>query len=377
MQSPAAPPRDDLSAEQVIGLLQDADGVLVDPGCELLNSALQVVDDVSGWLKGGTVSRNAYNTLHGTCAIAISTALDWGTAIIRPYMTLSDGVIAARFNLGAYYTSTPTESLQEDPRTYDVQGYDIIHALDDRVGESYSVAAGTDYLSAVEEILLARGYTQYIIDPSATGKTLPQSRSWALDDNVTWLTIVNDLLSAVGYAGVWSDWDGRLRCEAYVRPLDRGPEWIYTVDPRTSMMATGREITADYYDAPNRWVGVRSNILDGAAPTAGDGIFTYINEFYGPTSVAARGGRVITADILHLDVADQASLEAEVMRRVDDDLRLKKTQSVSTFPNPLHWHFDRIGVREDPSIPTVTEMLGTAWTLPLNGEDMQHEWSFL
>ncbi|MGW3608935.1 hypothetical protein ACWD6N_03450 [Micromonospora sp. NPDC005163] len=374
MQPLTAVPRDELTVDEVVGLVQNAPGLIIGYGAELLDQDLGVLEDISADLSGGQVSRASSATLHGTARLTISRDLDWPRAIVRPFMTISDGQLLARFNLGAYYTNTQRRQVGRSVPSHDVDCYDILHGLNDPVGEAYAVDAGIGYLTAVEDILVQRGYTQHVIDRTAAGLTLPAARVWPFDAKTTWLTVVNDLLSAVGYAGIWSDWDGRLRCHPYESPIQRVPEWVYDTGPLTSMLAD-RAIERDYFNAPNRWVVYRQNNIDGPPPVEGDGMYTYINERLGDTSVEGRGGRIITRTEA-VDAADQASLVALAEQLVDADLRLTTTIPVTTAPNPLHWHFDRIAL-DDPEIGPVTAVLGTQWTLPLTGGDMSQEWTVL
>ncbi len=374
MQPPTDGPRAHLTAEQVVALIRDSPASIIGKGCELLDMNLNVVEDISDDFAGGSVSRASYATLHGTATLGISRDLDWGRALVRPYMTMSDGVTTARFNLGAYFTSTPQRQLAESPPTHEVRGFDILHALASPVGDSYAVAAGVGYLAEAERIVRDQGYTAYFIDQQSAG-VLPEARAWMFDDQTTWLHIVNDLLAGIGYQGVWSDWDGRLRMQSYQRPQDRAPEWHYDTGERTSMIDPQRTIERDYFESPNRWVFYRTAVTDGPPPVEGDGIFTYVNAHDGPTSVEARG-RVITAQPRGLDVADQSALEAAARSIIDADLRLRTTISVSTFPNPLHWHFDRLSYDDAAAGPPM-QCLSTKWTLPLSGDNQAHDWSVL
>jgi hypothetical protein len=375
VQTLTAEPRQNLTAEQVVGLIQDAPGVIIGSGLEIIDLGLNVIEDISADLAGGSVSRSSYATLHGSCKLGISRDLAWGSVLLRPYYTMTDGITLARFNLGAYYTSTPARELEQTPVTFDVDGFDMLLALDDPVGSSYAIDAGRAYLAEVEAILLALGYTAYAIDQTAAAKVLPTARVWVLDDNLSWLTIVNDLLAAVGYAGIWSDWDGRLRVNPYILPSGRGPEWTYNADRVTAMLGSSRSIVRDFFRTPNRWVFRRGNDMDGPAPVEGNGVYTVLNQDQGDTSIDGRGGRVITRAEA-LDVADHESLVSTADRLIDDDKRIAVKLTLTTFPNPLHWHFDRLHV-DDPRMAGVSEILGTSWTLPLTGGDQTHEWTAL
>jgi hypothetical protein len=197
---------------------------------------------------------------------------------------------------------------------------------------------------------------------------------WPLTAETTWLNIVNDLLAAIGYRGLWSDWDGRLRCEPYLSPGERAVEWTYdTTDQATSMLAVKRIISRDYYNAPNRWVAIRNNDVAGTTPVEGNGVYTYVNQYNGLTSVEARDGRVITS-ILQLDAADQAALIAQTNKAIETDLRLQTKYTVESSPNPLHWHFDKL-IYKDNEIGTEVKVMSTNWELPLLGGNMRHNWT--
>ncbi len=375
MQPLTAPPRDGLTAAAVTVLIRDTPGLHVSAGCELIDLGLNVVADISDRLAGGAVARESYATLHGSAQLSIEDTLDWGTAIVRPYLVLASPQTTARFNLGAYFTSTPKTELGAEPVLYRAECYDILDLLADPVGGAYAVPAGAAYLSTVEAILRERGYQRFVIDQSAAAKVLPSAKTWAMDENITWLTVVNELLGSVAYRGVWSDWDGRLRLEPYLSPGSQSSEWTYDVTLETSMLADPRTVTRDFYRAPNRWVFYRSNGIDGPAPVEGDGVYTYTNQSAGPTSVDARGGRVTTKPV-PLAVADHASLVAAAQITIDADLRLSTKLDIRTAPNPLHWHFDRLTV-DDPAIGPPAAALCTKWTLPLDGSDMSQDWTLL
>jgi hypothetical protein len=368
-------PRDHLTDADVVSLLQDAPAGRVSAGCELIGMDLLMVEDLTDEFVGGTITRTSFANLHGTASLGLERELPWGSALIRPYLTMTDGVISARFNLGAYFTNVPERDLERTPALYDVSCVDILSLLADAIGDSYAVEAGVGYLVAVEEILVSRGVVRYLIDQSATATLLPSDRVWPFDEQTTWLTVVNDLLGAVGYAGVWSDWDGQLRCQPYRPPRERAPEWVYDTGALTAMIARTRRLVRDYTDTPNRWVFYRTNAVEGAPPVEGDGRYTWVNESTGDTSVAARGGRTITRAV-GIEAADQASLVAAAQRTIDADMLLAVVMPAQTFPNPLHWHFDRCLVN-DPAAGPPVDVLVTQWTLPLNGTYMQQSWTWL
>jgi hypothetical protein len=363
-----------LTATQVRYLIERAPSVRVGAGLEATDLAQDEVLDITADFVGGTVDRACYATLHGGAALQIARPLEWGWQVVRPYMTISDGLLAARFNLGAYFTNTPRRPTGESPPTYDVTCYDLLYRLDKTVGGGYSVAKGTPILARVEEILLGRGFTKYLIDQSRADAVTPDIKTWALDDAVSWLTIINDLLGMIGYQGIWTDWNGMLRCQPYQRPLDRSAEWYFGAE-QYSILEPDAEVEFDYHDAFNRWVGIRQNNPEDAAPVEGNGIFTLENQSTGPTSIDARAGFSNTRQE-SFDVVGQADLISAVNQMADADMSVPTTVTVSTGPFPLAWHFDR-HLLDNPEVGVPSEVLGTNWSLPLNGEPMAHTWTVL
>lgn len=372
MQVFTTEPRQALTEEQVIALIRDSFAPELSFGCELLDLGLNVIADFSDDLIGGDVGRNSYATLHGVGRIQITRELPWGRAIVRPYAEMSFNDVSARFYLGAYFTSTPARVLGTRPLVYDVEMYDVLLALDTPTGQSYSVKSGAQYLSKIQDILESQGFTKFVIDQSRASTTLPSARTWPLEEGMTWLNVVNDLLGAIGYRGIWSDWNGFLRLEPYISPEERGSEWTYDTHPERVMLTPERTLIRDYFETPNQWVAIRNNNVSGPTPVEGNGIYTYVNQNQGETSVQARQ-RTITR-ILPVDAADQAALISRAQISIEADLKVRTSYSVSTAINPLHWHFDRLTV-DDPEAGPKVEVLGTSWRMPFSDGHMTHTWS--
>lgn len=375
MQPTTGPPRDTFTDDDVIGVIRDAPSLLISSGVELLNQNLDVLDDLADNLVGGDVARDSYADLHGSANLQIDVELDWGTAILRPYMVMSDGVTELRFNLGAYYTSTPEHAIGANLNVNTVTGIDILDGLNSSVGETYVVDTGVPYLTAVEGILLANGYTQYLLEQTAIGSILPSPKVWILDDNTTWLKIVNDLLAAIGYQSIFSDWNGQLVAQAYNDPALRASEFSYDVGETTTMIEPNRSIELDFYKVPNRWVFYRTGSTDGPAPVEGNGIYTFVNQSTGPTSVDSRGGRVITRT-QGIDSVDQSALVSTGTVTINADQQVANKLKLTTSPNPLHWHFDRVTL-DDPAVGLTQDVIVAQWTLPLNGAAMAHAWTLI
>jgi hypothetical protein len=382
VQPPTDGPRAAFTTAQVRYLIENTSSFDTTFGLQLLDQDLTVLADVSDYLVSASVSRDNYATIHGAASFELNQPLSWGNSIVRPYFQMTGPTSAVAttvttmtFYLGAFFTDSPAEDLSQDLPSLSVTGYDILSILDDAIGDAYSVDTGVDALAQVELILLARGITEYTIDQDRTGTLIVSPMVWTLDDNVTWLTVVNALLAFVGYQGIWSDWNGVLRCQTYTAPADRASEWSLSSDVATTILTQRRTRTRDYYDAPNRWVFYRSSNTEGAAPVDGDGRYEYINVADGDTSQEARGGRTITKT-LGIDAADQYSLVQAGNQVIAADMLIPTTIALETAPFPLVWHFDKYLV-SDPALGASVSILSSSWSMNLDGSDMSHGWSVL
>jgi hypothetical protein len=383
VQAPNDGPRVGFTVAQVKYLIENTSSFDVTMGMELLDQGLSIIDDISEDLRAASVSRNSYANMHASLTFTIDNQLSWGNSIVRPYMEMT-GVTSAtdttlstmRFYLGAYITDTPEEDMSLNVSSFDANGYDILSLLDDSIGDGYSVDAGELYLTRVELILQSRGFTKYVIDQDQAAAALTSAKTYTVDDNVTWLTVVNDLLAAVGYAGIWSDHNGYLRAQVYRSPTGRGPEWQMSDNPAVTLLTNRRTRQRDFYDAPNHWVFYRNSTTEGEQPTNDNGLrYEYTNQTGGETSVEARGGRVITK-VVGVDAVDATSLQAQAQRTIDADNLIPTTIKIETAPFPLAWHFDRIEV-SDAGLGALVQVVATSWSLALDGSDMQWEWTVL
>jgi hypothetical protein len=344
-------------------------------GCELLDSQLQVLEDISDDLSDGEIRRNNLDTIHGKCTLSLTREFAWGTALFRPYRVMN----GIRFNLGVYSVVTPEYHHGVLPMEFTCQGSDRLYLLNREVGDSYEVAANTPYLEAVRQAITDAGLTGVLLDGTAQDKVLPSVRSWPLlpkndeanrDESssgpTTWLRVVNDLLKAIGYRGIWADQEGRYRSEPYVPPAQRPSELTLDEGEYTTIQGPDRRLTRDMWKTPNKWVTVQTNRAEGApAPTEGDGIYTIVNQSDGPTSIDQRG--LVWARRYEVEAADQASLVAQGNQQMLRDRQITATWDITTAPLPVAGHFDVMTLVVDGASIKVQ---AHEWTLPLAGGDM-------
>src|SRR5579875_3192237 len=124
MQQLTAAPRDSFTEAQITALLTTAPDLTVGGGLDLLNDNDEFDRQIDGYqLAGSSIARDDTSgteddtgtgdgtgdsiAVQGTCTLNLTETLQWGSARVRPWMTLTgdDGtgqIITARWNLGVY-----------------------------------------------------------------------------------------------------------------------------------------------------------------------------------------------------------------------------------------------------------------------------------
>lgn len=171
----------------------------------------QLVEDLSDLLTDGYVDLNhdraitTQATLHVRDAARVAPYTDYlAVFMCRAY---DDGRPPERDQLGLFTVRVPkgTRSVQKGEGVY--TGHDLTAVLGRYAfTDTYNIPAGTNYVTAVTDILVLAGITRHAIPPTA--QTLATPRSYAL--GTTYLEACNDLLSAVGYYHLAATTDGRL-----------------------------------------------------------------------------------------------------------------------------------------------------------------------
>ena len=370
MQGLTQSPRDAFTAAQIRSLIT-GDSLEVSAGLELLDSSNNFVEDISDDLDGGEISRSNFADIHGTCKLEIVRELAWGKDRVRPYMTLANDLISARFNLGVFVLTTPETSRIDNVITYEAQGFDLLYLLQSGPSDTYVATSGTTYLTAVQDVLTASGVGVGLqLDGTGSATTLPVTMVWTLnpDAETSWLSIINDLLSAINYRGLWANENGVFTSSPYAAPSTRAIEWAFDTSISTAnIVGQERTLTSDVWAAKNWWRFVRKAMT--VKPIEGAGIYTVTNASTGRTSVAALG-RTVKAPVQFLDAADQTSLVAQGDKIVAKNQAISRSFTIEVDPLPIASHFDIVELI-DAGFTDKCQV--TSWTLPLDGS--QGRWN--
>ncbi|MGN8024689.1 hypothetical protein [Microbacterium sp. 22242] len=188
------------------------------------------------------------------------------TVRIRPVCVI-DGL--PEIPLSVFLVTAAPEEWSATGRVWALELLDRCTVLDqDKTAATFSVAAGTQILTAVQSVIASAG-EQITVDASVTTAT---SAGMVWPAGTTKLTIVNDLLDAGGFNALWVDGYGAFQATKYVLPADRGTTYEMLnmprelVDGETSIYQPEWTRDRDQFGIPNRVIAVQN--AGGADSTA-------------------------------------------------------------------------------------------------------------
>jgi len=277
-----------------------------------------------------SVSNNALADIKRTARFMLrdDSSIDFLSDRIKPWVRLKmpDGRYA-EFPQGVFILSTPPRKVNAaGVVTRVVEAYDLLQVLtDDKVADRYTVAAFTNYIAAVKTVLDSVGLTDQNLTP--IDKALPTARDWA--PGTTKLQIINDLLGAINYRSLIMDENGFAVAQPYVSPAVRASEYTYADDDQ-SVIFPEVEQGLDLFAIPNKWVLVCSE--SDREPL----VSTYTNDNPDSLTSTVSRDRTIVDYREGEEAADQASLDAKVLRSAFEASQVYEQVSLDTAIMPMH-----------------------------------------
>lgn len=276
---------------------------------------------------GGEVVLSATALLRGSGSLDLvdrDQPIDWSRHRVRIEYVLASG---SRWGLGVWLLAAPSETYAAASRSWRVDLLPKTAILDaDALPASYSVAKGTNLVASARAVIAGVGEGERVI-ATPTDKTAPATMVWP--PGTSRLRIVNDLLEAAGYWGVWCDTDGFFRLEPYVEPAHRAPAWTFSAGA-TAIHLPDFSREHDLASIPNRVVCVGQSEADKPALV---GVATNERPDH-PLSYQARG-RWVTVTEEGVEATTQAELEAIARRKLLALMAAKATLEIEHLPIPL------------------------------------------
>jgi hypothetical protein len=365
-------PRQNLSEQQVLDLVQNLPTIEITYGADLLDMQLNVVMDLTPYMsEGSSIARGNYDTIHGTCELIIDSDAPIAiyNQLVRPWQRITDPAtgVSAQFYLGVYTLTSPTLDSSRVPTALSYSGYDLLSFLNQPIGDTKAFIAGSNPIdNCVDLIGEALPNTSPTTIITATTKTLASDSTYPFDSSNQWtyLDAVNDQLSQCGYRAVWVDWLGQFHLEPYITPRLRNSEFVFDISSLHNIVAESRSSDQDLFDVPNWWRFVMNGIQ--GSPVEGTNQYTFIdNDPMRSSSFVNRGYYVKVPAFV--DAADYDALKTIAQIAIDADLSPVETFNVSTSPFPLAWHFDQLFIIDPNLSNPYRRVQAKSWELFLDG----------
>lgn len=264
-----------------------------------------------------------------------------------------------KHSIGRFLISSPRRDIQGGEVTRVCDCFSRLLILDeDKLELRKVLLAGTNVIAEVKRILQPFGDID-IPDNALVTSTV---REWEIGTPI--LDIVNDLLASVNYTSLRVDSLGRWKSEAYVVPTER-PIQVTYVDNEASIIYRKLSEDIDIFNVPN--VVIRyTNDPDINPPL----IAKYENNSnYSPTSIQARGRRIVNAEPVS-NVADLQTLQ-DITKRDAYELTDKYSHvEFSTAINPIHDYLTCVYLK---CYDIDSKFIETSWSIKCQaGGEMTH-----
>lgn len=330
-------------------------------GYELLDSSDNTIGEIEA--SDARIYHNSEASIQRSIQVTTSNdkEIDYSTDKIRPYMKLKMGNEYLIYPLGVFLMSSPTRRESSGSIVRTIDGYDKTQILsDDKFVSRYSIAAGTAYTTAVQNIVQSTGITKINIEHS----DLETKTILEFPLGTSKLDACNELLSAINYVPIYADSHGYIRSSAYQLPEGRAIDAFYATD-KESIICEGAEEELDIFGAPNKIVRYLENVEREYM------ISSVTNDNPNSKLSTVSRGRVITDIEAVRDMADKTSLDAYV-QRVMAEKKVYQKLVFETLNMPNHESNDCLYVDVN-SLGAYGKFIETAWEMDLRvGGKMRH-----
>lgn len=285
--------------------------------------------------------------------------VNWLTDAIRPEIII-DGVATS---LGVFLPATVSRTETATTKSLKVEAYDRCWVVRDNYTETrISIAAGVNYISAIQTLLTTCGI--YLTVATPTNATITEIREdW--DVGTSYLDIINQLLSEINYHELWFDKAGYAVLEPVSTPTAANIE--HTLDDTNVKSLLLPQMTAqtDVYSAPNVFIVVCSN-PDKDEPMIATAENTNPQS---PLSVDRRGRSIVKFQTVN-NIASQAELQEYANTLRNNSMIRGETIEVTTGLFPGYGVNDVTAIRYGGLFSVCLER---QWQMKLEaGGDMKH-----
>lgn len=223
-----------------------------------------------------SMNENGQNSKHTMqCVLRTTSLLQPFVEFLMPWMriTTQSGIEYESY-LGLYHVLPFPKRHSRDSSTWAIEARDLTYLLDQSGPTSpYTIASGADPFAAITTIIttvIGVSSTRIILqsknvteDTPATPSTMPSAKTWELETDTSWLSIINDVLGQFGYYALHTDDTGRFIFMPYRDLASSEPDTSYFSE-------TGSMIVGELEETPDLTRFANSILVLSGQPAAAD-----------------------------------------------------------------------------------------------------------
>lgn len=323
----------------------------------------RVIDELDG-ASGGKLDESIHTVIRasGSLNFTYHQPVDWHRHRIGITYTFRDERgYTHRYPQGVFLPTTPGSTYHAHVARGEVQLYDKTQMLNaGGMPSTWTVDKGVTIAQAVKDILATVGETR-VSHPDDEGGEL--RNAMVFQPGTTKLRMVNDILEAGNFFGIWVDGDGVWQLQKYIPPAQRGVEWTHR-SGENAIFKSGFKHTADGFNVPNEVVVIgRSERDDDGDEEEPPRALAWNQDPNDPFSIPSRGYTITAEPIQEQDATSLAVLEQIAQRRL-----LEMSSVTSTFeidhawlPNSLNSAVRLVVPEHDIDALTVLQSRSWSW----------------
>lgn len=310
------------------------------------------IDELKG-IDSGSVSMSATTQLRTSASLEIA---DIGQNInfASERVRIDVDVNGYTWPLGVFLYSSPKRTYTDSGTTISVELLGKLSILSEACTQyPYSVPANTAVVPLVKKLIEAQGETNIV----ATDKQKFLRSAMVWDAGTSYLKIINDLLDAINYWGLYTDGSGAFCITPYVLPEDRGLSWMFVAGENCLHTAEWTR-EQDILGVPNEVILV-GNATGGGSDSEDKRVLTGVARNENPDSPYSyqSRGRWITHTETGVEADSTGTLFAKAQRKLQELSAPVGKIDIKNAPLPLEPNqvvlFDSQGHRAKATIQEI------------------------
>jgi len=277
------------------------------------------------WLNNiisGNININFTRDIIGTASFEMkdNTNINFLSDLIRPWYTLTYNDIEYSIPLGTYVLSSPNKVSNGKVVTRQVQGYDLLIALEqDKITSSVYYEAGENVIDTITSLLDGVGtWIKYSIPPS--DEVLIEDMSYEIGKSK--LFIINSLLNTINYYPLWCSGTGIFKSIPWSD--NKYIAWNFE-DNNESLYKNGIDITIDYTNMYNKVIIIARQLTVDTEPLTKTWTFEDENLSNHPLSQTSLGRYIVK--IFDSEATSQSYVDLRARREILKMLEIEEAIS--------------------------------------------------